>query len=140
LSCDARAMPLGVTITGANANDGVQTQDVLQSLVIQPEPPQQPVAVPDERSLPTATGDGAYNNRPTKQRAKAAGFRMQAPKRGRRPTAWARFATRWSGAITSSLSSAVSAVASTAATDASSGGCNWPRVSSSSARVLSGSP
>ena len=36
LACDARAMPLGVVVTGANANDGCQTEDVLQALVVQP--------------------------------------------------------------------------------------------------------
>jgi len=76
-------MPLGVVITGANANDGVQTKDALQALVIRPpqaEGPASPTA--DNRSLPTAQADGAYGNRPTQQRAQEAGFRMQAPKRG----------------------------------------------------------
>jgi transposase len=77
-------MPLGVVVTGANANDGCQAQDVLEALVIRPPGPERPAAQPDERSLPRATADGAYNNRPTRQRAKAAGFRLQAPKRGQR--------------------------------------------------------
>jgi transposase len=77
-------MPLGVVITGANANDGCQAKDVLQSLVVRPDPPEQPVATPDERSLPMSITDGAYNNRPTKQRAKEAGFRIRAPKRGQK--------------------------------------------------------
>ena len=73
-------MPLGVVITGANANDGCQAQDVLEALVIRPpaagasRPPRS-----DARSLPTARADGAYGNGPTRRRAKAAGFRMQAP-------------------------------------------------------------
>ena len=36
LACDARAMPLGVVVTGANANDGCQTEAVLRALVITP--------------------------------------------------------------------------------------------------------
>jgi len=76
-------MPLGVVITGANANDGVQTQDALQAVVVRPPEPEQPVPPPaDPRSLPTAQADGAYGNRPTQQRAQEAGFRMQAPRRG----------------------------------------------------------
>jgi len=77
-------MPLGVVVTGANANDGVQTRDVLESLVVAPPPPERPVDRPDERSLPTAVADGAYANKPTRQRAKEAGFRIQAPPRGRK--------------------------------------------------------
>ena len=77
-------MPLGVVVRGANANDGCQAQDALQALVVAPPPPERPVAQPDERSYPTATTDGAYNNRPTRQRAKAAHFRLQAPKRGQK--------------------------------------------------------
>jgi transposase len=77
-------MPLGVAVAGANANDGCQTQRVLESLVIRPPQPAQPAAVPDERALPRATADGAYNNKPTRQRAQAAGFRLQTPKRGQK--------------------------------------------------------
>jgi transposase len=76
-------MPLGVVLTGANANDGVQTQKVLQSLVIQPPAPEQPAAM-DERSLPGAIGDGGYGNKPSRERAKAAGFRLHAPGRGQK--------------------------------------------------------
>jgi len=36
LGCDARVMPLGVVVTGANANDGCQTEAVLHALVGQP--------------------------------------------------------------------------------------------------------
>ena len=76
-------MPLGVVLTGANANDGVQTKDALQALVIRPPQAEGPApAAADQRSLPTAQADGAYGNRPTQQRAQEAGFRMQAPKRG----------------------------------------------------------
>lgn len=80
-------MPLGVVVTGANANDGVQTQDVLEALVIRPPEPDRPaeeVEEVDPRSLPTAQADGAYGNRPTHGRAQAAGFRLRAPGRGQR--------------------------------------------------------
>jgi transposase len=77
-------MPLGVVVTGANANDGCQTQDALQALVIQPPPAERPAAVADPRGLPTVQADGAYGNQPTRQRAQAAGFQMQAPKRGQK--------------------------------------------------------
>ena len=77
-------MPLGLVITGANANDGCQAKDVLQALVVHPEPPERATSRPDERGLPTSIADGAYNNRPTKQRAREAGFRLRAPKRGRK--------------------------------------------------------
>jgi hypothetical protein len=75
-------MPLGVVITGANANDGVQARDVLDAMVIRPPEPDHPVAEVDERSLPTAQADGAYGNKPTRARAVAAGFRSRAPRRG----------------------------------------------------------
>jgi transposase len=76
-------MPLGAVITGANANDGVQTQTVLEALVVKPPPAEVPVVQPDPRDLPRSRADGAYGNRPSQQRANAAGFRMEAPKRGR---------------------------------------------------------
>src|SRR5262249_54109494 len=83
LTSDPRAMPLGVVLTGASANDGVQTKDALQALVVRPPEPERQASAPvDHRSLPTAQADGAYGNRPTRQRAQEAGFRMQAPKRG----------------------------------------------------------
>ena len=83
VASDEHGLPLGAVITGANANDGVQTQAVLESLVIQPPPAAVPVA-PDPRDLPRARADGAYGNRPTRARAQAAGFRMEAPKPGQR--------------------------------------------------------
>jgi transposase len=76
-------MPLGVVVTGANANDGCQTEIVLEHLVVQPPLPEVPVAAVDPRSLPHAQADGAYGNQPTQERARRAGFRMQAPKRGK---------------------------------------------------------
>jgi transposase len=79
-------MPLGVIVTGANANDGVQTQKVLESLVIKPPPPEQATQTPDERGLPGAIGDGGYGNKPSRERAKAAGFRLRAPRRGQKQT------------------------------------------------------
>jgi transposase len=75
-------MPLGVVVTGANANDGVQTEEVLKAMVLQPPASEVPVAQVDPRDLPRAQADGAYGNEPTRQRAQRAGFRMQAPKRG----------------------------------------------------------
>jgi hypothetical protein len=84
LTCDNRAMPLGVVITGANANDGVQVRDVLEAMVIRPPEADPPVAEVDERSLPTAQADGSYDNRPTRERARAAGFRLRAPGRGQK--------------------------------------------------------
>jgi hypothetical protein len=77
-------MPLGVVVTGANANDGVQTQKVLESLVVKPPSPERPVVAVDARGLPGAIGDGGYGNEPSRQRAKAAGFRLRAPQRGQK--------------------------------------------------------
>ena len=82
LATDEYGMPLGAVVTAAGANDGVQTQAVLESLVIKPPPPETPVADPDPRDLPHARADGAYGNAPPQARAQAAGFRMLAPKRG----------------------------------------------------------
>lgn len=82
LATDEYGMPLGAVITSAGANDGVQTQQLLQSMVLQPPPPETPVPDPDPRDLPHVRADGQYGNRPTQERAQAAGFRMRAPKRG----------------------------------------------------------
>jgi transposase len=79
-------MPLGVIVTGANANDGVQTQKVLEALVIGPPASEQPAAIVDERGLPGAIGDGGYGNKPSRERAQAAGFRLRAPSRGQKQT------------------------------------------------------
>src|SRR5436853_2312232 len=43
VASDAYGMPLGAVITGANANDGVQTQAVLEALVVKPPPAEVPV-------------------------------------------------------------------------------------------------
>ena len=75
-------MPLGVVVTKANANDGVQTEELLKALVVHPGPAEAPVKPVDRRDLPRAQADGAYGNKPTQERAERAGFRMQAPKRG----------------------------------------------------------
>src|SRR5437868_4554276 len=83
LATDEHGLPLAATVTAAGANDGVQTRQVLEALVVKPPPPETPVANPDPRDLPRARADGAYGNRPTQGRANAAGFRMEAPKRGR---------------------------------------------------------
>jgi transposase len=87
LATDEFGMPLGAVITKAGANDGVQTQRLLEALVVQPPAAQVPNPQPDPRDLPRARADGAYGNRPTAARARAAGFRMEAPRRGqtRRP-------------------------------------------------------
>ncbi len=77
-------MPLGVVVTPANANDGCHTQELLTALVVPPPAPTIPLVEPEIRSLPTAQADGAYGNRPARQRAKTAGFRLQAPSRGQR--------------------------------------------------------
>ena len=82
LATDEYGMPLAAVITAAGANDGVQTQKVLAALVLHPPPSETPVADRDPRDLPRARADGQYGNGPTQQRAEAAGFRMQAPKRG----------------------------------------------------------
>lgn len=82
LATDEYGMPLGVVVTAAGANDGMQTQTVLESLVVKPPVSEAPVANPDPRDLPHVRGDGAYGNEPTQARAQAAGFRMLAPKRG----------------------------------------------------------
>ena len=75
-------MPLGAGVTGANANDGCQTEDLLQSLVVRPPRPESGRDSRDCRDLPRAQADGAYGNQPTYDRAQRAGFRLQAPKRG----------------------------------------------------------
>jgi transposase len=77
-------MPLGVVVTPANANAGCHIQELLAALVVPPPAPLPPPVEPEARSLPTAQADGAYGNRPSRQRAKAAGFRLQAPSRGQR--------------------------------------------------------
>ena len=77
-------MPLGGVVTGANANEGCQTEALLQRLVVSPPAAERAVAPVEERSLPRAQADGAYGNRPTQARAQRAGFRLQAPRRGQR--------------------------------------------------------
>ena len=77
-------MPLGAVVSAANVNDSIETQAVLESLVVRPPAAAVPVAQPDARDLPRSRGDGAYGNRPSKARGAAAGFRVEAPKRGRR--------------------------------------------------------
>lgn len=76
-------MPLGAVVSAANVNDSVETQAVLESLVVKPPASEVPVPQPDPRALPRCRADGAYGNRPSQERANKAGFRMEAPKRGR---------------------------------------------------------
>lgn len=87
LATDEHGLPLAAVVTGANANDGVQTRDVLDALVVRPPRPDGPNPAPDPRDLPRARADGAYGNGPTRQRAADAGFRMIAPgrKQARKP-------------------------------------------------------
>src|SRR5512143_4334412 len=54
LACDTRAMPLGVVVTPANANDGCHTQELLTALIVPPPAPTPPAGEPDPRSFPTA--------------------------------------------------------------------------------------
>ena len=83
VASDAYGLPLGAVVSAANVNDGVQTQAVLESLVARPPAAEVLVTPPDPRDLPHARADGAYGNRPSKERAAAAGFGLEAPKRGR---------------------------------------------------------
>jgi hypothetical protein len=83
IASDAYGLPLGAVISAANVNDSVKTRDVLEALVVRPPAAEVPVAKPDLRDLPHARADGAYGNRPSKERAAAAGFGMEAPKRGK---------------------------------------------------------
>ena len=83
IASDAYGMPLGAVVSAANVNDSVKTQAVLESLVVKPPAAERPVAHPDPRDLPRARADGGYANRPSRERAAAAGFGLEAPKRGR---------------------------------------------------------
>ena len=71
-------------MTAANANDGCHTEVLLAALVVSPPALTRPLEELDVRGLPTAQADGAYGNRPSRARAQAAGFRLQAPSRGQR--------------------------------------------------------
>jgi transposase len=77
-------MPLGVVVTKAAANDGCQAEEVLKSMVARPPEPEVPNPQPDVRDLPRGIADGAYGNKPTAERGQRAGFRIQAPRRGRK--------------------------------------------------------
>jgi transposase len=83
IASDTYGMPLAAVVSAANVNDSVETQAVLQALVVKPPAAEVPVAQPDPRDLPRSRADGAYGNRPSQERANTAGFRMEAPKRGR---------------------------------------------------------
>ena len=76
-------MPLAGVVTGANANDGCQTEAVLRALVVAPPAATAPVPEGKLQSLPRVQADGAYGNGPTQARAQRAGFRLHAPKRGK---------------------------------------------------------
>ncbi len=83
VASDAYGLPLGAVVSAANVNDSVKTQEVLESLVVRPPAAGVPVAQPDVRDLPHARADGAYGNGPSQERAAAAGFGLEAPKRGK---------------------------------------------------------
>jgi transposase len=76
-------MPLGVIVTGANANDGCQTEEVLRAWVITPPAAESPEAYREPRDFPRVQADGAYGNGPSQERAERVGFRLQAPQRGK---------------------------------------------------------
>jgi hypothetical protein len=61
----------------------VQTQELLEAMLIQPPAAFVPVEPPERRDMPRARADGAYGNKPTAERAASAGFRMEASKRGK---------------------------------------------------------
>ena len=82
LAADEHGLPLGAVVTPAAANDGQQTKDLLDALVLKPPRTEGSVMDSDPRDLPSAKADGAYGNEPTRQRAVEAGFRMRAPSRG----------------------------------------------------------
>jgi transposase len=77
-------MPLAVTVTKAAANDGCQAEEVLSRLVVRPPEPEVPAKEIDPRDLPRVIADGAYGNRPTEERGQRAGFRVHAPRRGKK--------------------------------------------------------
>jgi hypothetical protein len=83
LACDARAMPLEIVVTEANAHAGGQAEDVLQALVVQPPTAESAVPCLDPRDLAHAQTDRAYGTGPTQERVWRAGLRLQAPKRGK---------------------------------------------------------
>ena len=58
-ACDARALPLGVVVTGANANAGGQTEDVRQALVGYPPAALSLLPCDELRSCPPRQADGA---------------------------------------------------------------------------------
>ena len=71
---DAYGMPLGAVVTAANVNDSTQTQAVLEALVVKPPAAETPVKQPDRRDLAHSRADGAYGNRPSKERRRYRGL------------------------------------------------------------------
>jgi transposase len=55
---------------------------LLQRLVVRPPVAASSVAAVEARSFPHAPAEGAYGRRPTPERARRAGCRLQAPTRG----------------------------------------------------------
>jgi transposase len=52
-------------------------------LVVSPPAAKSAVSCLDSRDFPRVQADGAYGHGPTQERAERAGFRLQAPKRGK---------------------------------------------------------
>ncbi len=73
-------MPLGLVVTGANANDGSQTGPAPLNLIC--SPPEAATSEPEALSEPRVHGDGAYGHAPARLAAHEAGFRLCAPSRG----------------------------------------------------------
>ena len=119
-------MPLGAVVSAANVNDSVETQAVLESLVVKPPAAEVPVAQLDRRDLPHARADGAYGNRPSKERAAASGCLQAEAGHGRRGSGG--FAVRSSAAMRFLPSSVGSRDAGTARPGRFSAGCSSPRV------------
>jgi hypothetical protein len=76
-------MPLGVVVTGAHAKDGWQPEDVVRTLVIAPPAAESSASCRDPPDFPRVQADGASGNSPRQERAVRAGFRFQAPQRGK---------------------------------------------------------
>jgi len=75
---------LAAVVTKAGANDGCQAHKVLAALVVRPPAPEVPAHAPDARGRPTARADGAYGNKPSRDRAGSQGFRLYAAGRGQK--------------------------------------------------------
>ena len=104
LAYDARALPLGAIVTGANANDGCQTEAVLHARVVRPPAPEVPVPEVALQSLPRVQADGAYGRVLRENEPSGPAFACKPPAWAKPIPGWGRFATRWSAVTTSSPS------------------------------------